>query len=697
MLDAASDALDIARGDLDALRRLDPSLVVRALRAAADDRAVLEANVLIAGERGGEPKPAPDLGHVPAPTTPGPDSPVTGSPRKRRSPELTDGPKSQGEQVSARVELEELREIATDPRFRSVHATARLRLRLAPPVGRLRTGGVQDVVAALVAFGATLQMRGERVQLAPALAPRLDFSIPAIQARSTDLPSLPPRDGSGVLLGVVDYGCDFVHPAFRHPNGRTRLVWLWDHNDAPPGATPPYLPDLPTPFGRRWSADVLDRALASPDPYWAIAYDPRSNPYTRSTANTPVHGTHVMGVAAGGGRGSPAGVAPGADLAFVHLRPPALAESLTLANGGEVAQAVSAIFASASELGQPTVVNLSLGTNAGPHDGTNVLESMFDAMLQVPGRALVTSAGNAYQAQRHARAILRPGQRSTVRWLFQQQDSTSNILDAYYDTPGVDPILRVAVIDPDGRRTEQETPADILFLRRKGELRGVLATGVWPRGGGHTQSIHIWLDPGARAETWQLEFLFEHGNGVPTSVTLDAWIDRDDALPFAASQFHAEDADPHSTLDSLACANLTVCVGAYYEITPAQGITPFSSAGPTRDGRPKPDVVAPGWQVRAANALGGQPASPAAPNRVPLTAPARGTSVSSPHVAGVAALMLQTRPELTAEQIGDVLRRTTQLVQPNTIPTPVPPGGLPRTWDPRFGYGRVDAAAAVGP
>ncbi|MHB1048795.1 MAG: S8/S53 family peptidase [Bacteroidota bacterium] len=75
----------------------------------------------------------------------------------------------------------------------------------------------------------------------------------------------------------------------------------------------------------------------------------------------------------------------------------------------------------------------------------------------------------------------------------------------------------------------------------------------------------------------------------------------------------------------------------------------FSSVGPTSDGRTKPDVVAHG--------VGTYCAIP--PGKVTAyTNTSQGTSLSTPLVAGVAAMILSARPELTPVQVRDALRNT---------------------------------------
>ncbi|MBK8037377.1 MAG: hypothetical protein IPK22_09620 [Verrucomicrobiaceae bacterium] len=47
--------------------------------------------------------------------------------------------------------------------------------------------------------------------------------------RTVDYPAqTAPDGGAGVVVGIVDYGCDFAHQNFRNANGSTRLLGIWD-------------------------------------------------------------------------------------------------------------------------------------------------------------------------------------------------------------------------------------------------------------------------------------------------------------------------------------------------------------------------------------------------------------------------------------------------------------------------------------
>lgn len=98
------------------------------------------------------------------------------------------------------------------------------------------------------------------------------------------------------------------------------------------------------------------------------------------------------------------------------------------------------------------------------------------------------------------------------------------------------------------------------------------------------------------------------------------------------------------TIGSPGCARRVITVGAS---TDSGQIARFSSRGPTADGRIKPDIVFPGVNIVAARAEGTTMGQVVDEGYVV----ANGTSMATPHASGVAALMLQANPELTAEQV----------------------------------------------
>ncbi|MEE9187563.1 MAG: S8 family serine peptidase, partial [Bacteroidota bacterium] len=126
--------------------------------------------------------------------------------------------------------------------------------------------------------------------------------------------------------------------------------------------------------------------------------------------------------------------------------------------------------------------------------------------------------------------------------------------------------------------------------------------------------------------------------------------------------------------------------GNTYTFSPAGtpgSISDFSSGGPTRDGRQKPDIAAPGEGIVAALS------KDASPQTAFIVEDGKhiiqlGTSQASPHVAGTAALLLQINPGLTADQVKDAITSTANS-DANT-------GTVPNS---RWGFGKLDAFAAA--
>ena len=165
----------------------------------------------------------------------------------------------------------------------------------------------------------------------------------------------------------------------------------------------------------------------------------------------------------------------------------------------------------------------------------------------------------------------------------------------------------------------------------------------------------------------------------------DAWIERDarrDNNNFADQSFFVgTDFVAERTLGTPATARRAISVANYLHRTEAPEDS--SSRGPTRDGRPKPEVAAPGTMIRSSCAGGGRenPNKPGThfPMRIPMT----GTSMAAPHVTGIVAQLLQRRPDLRADQLRKILIASARPVTGQT--------GFDIAW----GFGRVDAEAAV--
>ena len=239
-----------------------------------------------------------------------------------------------------------------------------------------------------------------------------DFS-PGINIAATP-PTFVGDTGQGTVVGVVDTGIDLANQDFQTIAG-TRIVDLWDQ-DACPTQDLNGCPTQPPnsggyTYGAECSQASINSATCGPFLYGATCEDPPdvNNDNWLPEEDCDGHGTHVAGIAAANGRAaSPTiyiGVAPQADLVIVK-------SDGSLA---DVIDGVDYVFKVAAARGEPASVNLSLGTYEGPHDGSDMFETMLDALTGA-GRLITVAAGNeaTNNATLHYRAT-RPSQPLSAR------------------------------------------------------------------------------------------------------------------------------------------------------------------------------------------------------------------------------------------------------------------------------------------
>ena len=386
-------------------------------------------------------------------------------------------------------------------------------------------------------------------------------------------------------------------------------------------------------------------ALASGDEnaYGALDYTPP----------IAAHGTHVMDIAAGNGgepnlfngkpgsvapQPSPPGVAPNAQIIFVNLRS---FEGTTLGSSRYLLEAVDYIFRKADKLNLPAVVNLSLSTTGGPHDGTTLIEQAFEDLVnQRPGRAIVTSAGNAYSLDSHVSGKAGQGDaaKATILWSTDPRHTDSeeksegkNEMEIWYPKGKK---LTVSLSAPNGDSGDWLSLGSVNLGETKvlmdGEKRVGRISHRRKDPNNYDNQIDIRLPHlGDLPGPWKIEL-----SSPKETVDFEAWIEQSER---GLSRFQSK-TNSKITLGSISCGNGTITVGAFDTAERATLSPPYedTSAGPIRYTyknkgktlRDKPELSAPGVGIVAARAQGGVTSM-------------SGTSMAAPHVAGLIALLFQ--------------------------------------------------------
>ena len=170
-------------------------------------------------------------------------------------------------------------------------------------------------------------------------------------------------------------------------------------------------------------------------------------------------------------------------------------------------------------------------------------------------------------------------------------------------------------------------------------------------------------------------------------------------MPFSVSGSGTVAGDNLNGVSEPSCSDDVISVAAYASQYQTSGISmaggaiaSFSSYGPRYDGVMKPDISAPGVSVISSmssftDAAFTSSGSVDFNGRTYHFAKLSGTSMASPMVAGVSALILDANPYLSARQVKEIIMQTAR--QDNFT------GVIPAGGSNRWGAGKINAYAAV--
>ena len=543
-------------------------------------------------------------------------------------------------------------------------------------------------VTAIVSPGQIVALaRTDRVQcITPGwtIYPTLDVSVQETGASLLQGGFLKntPYKGSGAIVLIYDTGIDWKHLDFRSPSDPTksRILFIWDQTLSPTGLeTPP----AGFSYGVEYTQAQINAELSGSPPGFVREKDLNG------------HGTHVAGIAAGNGlalNGSCVGMAPDADIIVVKggegtFNTTEMIDGLTYAN------------IKASGLGKPVVLNWSLGTLGGPHDGTTDYEVATNTFVASPGHVVVASAGNDGGDALHIAGTIGAGSTATITLNVPAYTPTAGTLNDRLDFDvwfKGNPTITAKATSPgaftatalNGQTVNGSTTTDGTF--------SVYNMDPYLSNGHREVELYV-RDADAnvpRSGTWTLAL----SNTGGSAVAFDGWLD---ARAVGANTVSLSGGDVNETVGSPGNASGVITVASYVTkfLWPSYvggeyggaasdrtgQISLFSSIGPTSDGRQKPDIAAPGEAIASALSSFHDTTG-----QYWLIYPdqkhwvLQGTSMAAPHVTGAVALLLSLYPSSTASDIKTLLSGTTvRDAYTGSVPN--------ATW----GYGKLDILQAV--
>ena len=502
-------------------------------------------------------------------------------------------------------------------------------------------------------------------------------SIPHVRATEVHRPPINEK-GDGAIVAVIDSGVDVLHEAFRSASGATRILAFWDQTDAraraedasvtsavgESDATRALINQMGLRYGALYLADDIQRFIDG-------APTPTGFPGPMD------HGTRVCSIAAGRRTGDSTndfagGVAP--EAALIAVRYDNRKASIGYSKGHIDAFNFVDRLVDVLDDQRPVVVNISNGMNRGAHDGTSTVENiceMFTGIGQRPGRIVVKSAGNERTRGRHATLRVSHQGEETLRWrsrnLPGESSTNPELFELWFSNAHE---YEFVIRSPGGDETPPIHPGDSTFDELLGQDR-VTASLTTYHPENSDASFSIKIDPEDRGEvqsgTWKLQIF---GIRVIDEEPIHVWAE---IVPNRRIEF-LDYINDDVTVTIPGTAEHVIAVGAV-KIGDRMRSFDRSSRGPSRSGRRKPELVAPGVEL-----FGAQPGS----GNGKSSKARSGTSFAAPHVAGAIALVQSARKKagkapLNAKQARELLGDTAR--------------HKPRSWHQATGWGELDVAS----
>lgn len=508
------------------------------------------------------------------------------------------------------------------------------------PVGNLEALS-QDENVKLVELGTPVHKKMDKARTAA--------NVDKVQA-GTGLSQ--PFLGTGVIVGVCDYGFQYNHINFYDANNSSELRVKRVYN---------------INTGKKYTTQSTIEAAG---------YDDKED--------KAGHATHVTGIAAGAYSGNNYyGVAKDADIVMVNAG----------TTNADVINGIKYIFDYAAEVGKPAVINLSLGSHVGPHDGTSTFDRAIDALMG-EGRIICGAAGNEGDYPIYSEATLAAGESHTFILDDKYFDGSSTYADFWGDE-GQKYTVQVVYLNASGKElatgTETATATSsskTTTWRNTTYASGTLTayTQLSADASNNKGNVYVAFKSFSPESSYKIGFKVT----AQTAGTVRVWGDDYSAVYWEDGQ------TTHTVGEIGGTANNIISVGAWTTKTNtyssgkiAGKIAGFSSKGPTADNRLKPEITAPGDVIMSSipdlsSIQADGKTSKKVGNTTYCWAYMSGTSMATPFITGVVATWLQANPKLTPDAIKDIFAQTAI--------TDAYTGTCPNhTW----GYGKIDAYAGL--
>ena len=400
--------------------------------------------------------------------------------------------------------------------------------------------------------------------------------------------------GQGVYMAILDSGIDYTDPMFRYADGTTKIAWLWDQGkraDAEKGEKPPQGFFTGVEYSRKMLNANLQKNSG------------------RLTTDVTGHGTNVAKIAVQG--------APESELIVVKLD----TARGTYPSTVSLLRAFTYVAKKAQVENMPVAINLSYGNTYGAHDGSSLLERFIDNITEVGRNVICIGAGNEGASAGHFAGKLSENEIRRISFAMGTYERSFSLqlwkwyadrMDISILSPaGEQYLIRNQNAGGEAQQAVMEQTKLLIFSGRPQPYRKREEVYI------DFIPVETYLNTGI----WTIEITSRRIANGELRLYMPSAVVRSENTRFLLPS-------PAQTLTIPSTAQKVITVGAYNAYV--RSYAAFSGrgdAGSDRAENSKPDLAAPGVNIRIGEGEGGAVVS--------------GTSYATPFVTAAAALLME--------------------------------------------------------
>ena len=386
--------------------------------------------------------------------------------------------------------------------------------------------------------------------------------------------------GQCTLVGIVDTGIDYQHPAFRNADGSTRIVSLWDQTDQS-GAIPKNFT-----YGTEYNKQQINAALLTNNTLSLVP-----------TVDTIGHGTAIASIISGSidTKNSFSGIVPYSELVVVKLKEAKknlrnvflIPENELCFQESDVILGIRYLVEEAKKMERPLVICIAMGTSQGIHDGQGVMSQYLANLLLLSGVNVSIAAGDEGDRGRHYFGSINSAPYSTEFQLNIGNEDKKLSMEIWPSIPGR---LAIQIISPDRLITYKIEPSFNECIKFAFDQGLVWVNNIIFEEETGQQLILIRFD---QAEPGLWTFRLDSTENQP--FYFNSWLPSGNLI---SDYTYFINASPDTTIINPGNSINTLTASAYNQIDGT--ILVQSSRGYTSSGMVKPDIAAPGYQIPCA-------------------------------------------------------------------------------------------------